>query len=121
MKRSVRYMILSVVVFSTMSPGLTQNTTSGVGMFDEAAFRARIKFLSDDVLEGRGTGSRGGEIATKYIASEFEKMGLKGAGLNGNFFQPVSFVGVKADPNTVLKLSGGNGSESFKFADNFVA
>jgi Zn-dependent M28 family amino/carboxypeptidase len=121
MKRSVLCIILFLIVFSAMSPGLTQNVKSGSSMFSEAAFRARVKFLSDDMLEGRGTGSRGGEIASKYIASEFEKMGLKGAGVDGNFFQPVSFVGVKADPNTVLKVSAGSGSESFRFADDFVA
>jgi hypothetical protein len=95
MKRSARYMILFVVLFSAMSQGFTQTNTNGSSLFGEAAFRARVKFLSDDMLEGRGAGSRGGEIAT--------------------------FVGVKADPNTILKLSSGSGSESFKFADDFVA
>ncbi len=88
---------------------------------NEARLRAHIKFLSDDLLEGRGTGARGGEIAAKYIASELEALGLKGAGDHGSFFQPVSLVGVKADPNTKLTISGQGGKESFKFADEFVA
>ena len=83
--------------------------------------RARIKFLSDDRLEGRGTGARGGEIAAQYLASELEAMGLKGAGPNGSFFQQVSLVGVKADPDTKLNLSSNKGKESFKFADEYVA
>src|SRR6266851_2862463 len=88
---------------------------------NEARLRAHIKFLSDDLLEGRGTGARGGEIAAKYIASQLEALGLKGAGDHGSFFQPVSLVGVKADPNTKLTISGRNGKETFKFADEFVA
>src|SRR5881227_1023382 len=86
----------------------------------ETALRAHIKFLSDDRLEGRGTGARGGELAALYIAEQFEAMGLKGAGAKGSFWQPVSLVGVKADPKTELRVAGSRGSETFKFADEFV-
>ncbi|MEN3327545.1 MAG: hypothetical protein V7638_2352 [Acidobacteriota bacterium] len=88
---------------------------------NEATLKAHIKFLSDDLLEGRGTGARGGDLAAKYIAAQLEAAGAKGVGENGSFFQPVSLVGVKADPGTLLTLSGASGSESFKFADDFVA
>ena len=87
----------------------------------ENALRAHIKFLSDDRLEGRGTGAKGGETAALYIAEQFEAMGLKGAGPKGSFWQPVSLVGVKADPKTVLRVEGLDRSETFKFADDFVA
>jgi Zn-dependent M28 family amino/carboxypeptidase len=88
---------------------------------NEKAIHAHIKFLSDDLLEGRGTGARGGEIAANYIAAQMEAIGLKGAGADGSFFQPVSLVGVKADQSTKLKISGRNGNESFKFAEDYVA
>ena len=87
----------------------------------ESALRAHIKFLSDDRLEGRGTGARGGELAALYAAGQFEAMGLKGAGKNGSFWQPVSLVGVKADPKTELRITSASGSEAYKFADDFVA
>jgi len=83
--------------------------------------RAHIKFLSDDLLEGRGTGARGGEIAARYIAAQFEALGMKGAGKDGSFFQPVSLVGVKADPKTELRINAADKAEAFKFADEFVA
>lgn len=88
---------------------------------NEAILRAHIKFLADDLLEGRGTGARGGELAAKYIASQLEASGVKGAAADGSFFQPVSLVGVKADPSTQLTISSSGGSETFKFADDFVA
>jgi Zn-dependent M28 family amino/carboxypeptidase len=87
----------------------------------EAALRAHIKFLADNLLEGRGTGARGGELAANYLAAQLEALGLKGAGLNGSFLQPVSLVGVKADANTKLTISSNKGKESFKFADDYVA
>ena len=49
--------------------------------------RAGMRFLADDLLEGRGTGTRGFEIAAKYMASEFEGIGLQPAGENGTYFQ----------------------------------
>ncbi len=87
----------------------------------ESALRSHIKFLSDDRLEGRGTGAKGGEIAALYIAEQFEAMGLKGAGAKGSFWQPVSLVGVRADPKTELRINGREKAEAFKFADDFVA
>jgi len=53
--------------------------------------RADMAFLADDLLEGRGTGTRGYMLAAKYIASQYEQMGLKPAGENGTFFQTVRF------------------------------
>jgi Zn-dependent M28 family amino/carboxypeptidase len=101
--------------------GFSQQRKRASSSLNEQSIRAHIKFLSSDLLEGRGTGARGGEIAANYIAAQMEGLGLKGAGANGSFFQPVSLVGVKADPNTKLIVSGRNGKESFKFADDYVA
>jgi Zn-dependent M28 family amino/carboxypeptidase len=115
--------ILFAALFVAVSTGVlsAQQRASNSGMIDESALRAHIKYLSDDLLEGRGTGARGGELAAKYVAAQFEALGLKGAGEKGSFFQPVALVGVKADPNTTLNINGGGRQESFKFADDFVA
>jgi Zn-dependent M28 family amino/carboxypeptidase len=101
--------------------GFSQKRKLSNPPLNEQAIRAHIKFLSSDLLEGRGTGARGGEIAANYIAAQMDALGLKGAGANGSFFQPVSLVGVKADPNTKLVVSGRNDKETFKFADDYVA
>lgn len=122
MKRSAfRVAIVSTVIVAICAMGVSQQRGRISPALNEDAIRARIKFLSSDLLEGRGTGARGGEIAANYIAAQMEALGLKGAGANGSFFQPVSLVGVKADPNTKLTISGRNGKENFKFADDYVA
>jgi Zn-dependent M28 family amino/carboxypeptidase len=99
---------------------LAQRRTPGPKI-SESTLRAHIRYLSDDMFEGRGTGARGGELAAKYIAAQLEAIGLKGAAPGGSFFQPVSLVGVKADPETKLVVSGRGDKETFKFADDFVA
>jgi len=113
-----RFLIL-LVVFVWAVTSVSQTVTSG--LIQENRLRAHIKFLSDDRLEGRGTGARGGELAALYCAETFEALGLKGAGANGSYWQPVSLVGVKADPKTELRVTGGRQQEVFKFADDFVA
>lgn len=88
----------------------------------ESALRAHTKFLSDDKLEGRGTGAKGGALAARYIAEQLERAGVKGGAQNGSYFQQVSLFGVKADPATVLSVRSANGREErFKFAEDFVA
>src|SRR6266550_3220378 len=113
---TITILLLAVSAISQRTP-----RNAGPSQISESALRAHIKFLSDDRLEGRGTGARGGETAALYIAEQFEAMGLKGAGKNGSFWQPVSLVGVKADPKTELRINGPDKAEAFKFADDFVA
>ena len=54
---------------------------------DPEKIRAHVKFLSDDLLEGRGPGLRGAEIAAQYIATQFALDGLKPGGDHGTYCQ----------------------------------
>ena len=67
--------------------------------------RAHVRYLSHDLLEGRGTGARGGDIAAEYIATQFALDGLKPAGDNGSFMQKVPMVGITPDPQTTFSLA----------------
>jgi Zn-dependent M28 family amino/carboxypeptidase len=122
--RRKRFPAIAIAILVLTATAISQRGTrnpAGSSQISESALRAHIKFLSDDRLEGRGTGARGGELAALYIADQFEGMGLKGAGAKGSFWQPVSLVGVKTDPKTELRVSGAKGAEVYKFADDFVA
>ncbi|CAN5576986.1 M28 family metallopeptidase [soil metagenome] len=100
--------ILSVNIFA-------QTKGKYTNLFSEEKLKSTVKFLSDDGFEGRAPGSRGGELAAKYIATRLEMLGIK-PGNNGSYFQPVSLVAVKANPNTTLNI----GDASYKFGDDFV-
>lgn len=54
-----------------------------------AAIRAHMSFLADDLLEGRGTATRGYDLAARYVAAQFEAYGLAPAGDGGTFYQQV--------------------------------
>lgn len=52
--------------------------------------RADLSFLADDALRGRDTGSPAYEIAARYVAAQFARLGLEPAGDDGTFLQDVS-------------------------------
>ena len=114
------FLITLFVLVSFMLEDMLSTYAAGP-IVSEKAIRAHIKFLADDLLEGRAPGTRGGELAAKYIAAQFEAMGLQPAGVNGSYFQPVRLVGVKADPSTKLIVRGDGREASFNFGDEYVA
>jgi Zn-dependent M28 family amino/carboxypeptidase len=89
---------------------------------DPERIRAHVRFLSHDLLEGRGTGQRGGDIAAEYIATQFALYGLKPVGDNGTYFQKVPMVGITTAPDTTFSLvSSKGGVTDLKSLDQYVA
>jgi hypothetical protein len=86
------------------------------------AISAHVKFLADDLLEGRGTGTRGYDLAAKYVASQFEALGLQPAGVNGTFFQPIRFRTATVIPDsTSLKVTSGGHEEQLFWGQDYFA
>ncbi|MBZ5568317.1 MAG: M28 family peptidase [Acidobacteriia bacterium] len=94
---------------------------AAMASIDPQRIRAHVKFLSSDLLEGRGTGQRGGDIAAEYIATQFESYGLKPAGDNGAFLQKVPMVGITTEPSTNIYLLQAGKTEKLKLGDEIVA
>jgi Zn-dependent M28 family amino/carboxypeptidase len=82
--------------------------------------RAHDKFLSSDLLEGRGVGTRGGHLAAEYIATQFALAGAKPAGDDGTYFQRVPLVGANTEPASTLTAAGNGQDLSFKWFDEFI-
>jgi Zn-dependent M28 family amino/carboxypeptidase len=84
--------------------------------------RWHVRYLSHDLLEGRGTGQRGGDIAAEYIATQFALYGLKPMGDNGTYLQRVPMVGITPDAATTFSLVPANGAAmDLKVLDQYVA
>jgi Zn-dependent M28 family amino/carboxypeptidase len=86
------------------SVGLPDAVESAMLGIDAERIRTHVQFLADDLLEGRGTGARGGDIAARYIAAQFALDGLKPAGDDGGYLQKVRFTGVRTLPTTTASL-----------------
>ena len=107
MKRAFCGCLFASLVFGQI------NTISGERM------RAHVKFLASDLLEGRGVATRGGDLATEYIATQFALSGLKPAGDNGTYFQNFTMLGT--EPQTTQMTAAGNGKTiSFEWLTDFV-
>ena len=70
---------------------------AGAQTFSPDRVRADVGYLADDLLEGRGTGTRGYDLAAHFVASRFEALGLAPGGTNG-WYQDIPFVTANADP-----------------------
>ncbi len=79
--------------------------------------RAHLEFLADDALEGRRPGTRGGELAAKYIAAQFERLGLEPAGDSGSYYHHVPIITLT--PNPTLKVLGSTPSD-LAYRDDYV-
>ena len=90
---------------------LPPEAQQAMASIDPERIRAHVKFLASDLLEGRGTGQRGGDIAAEYIATEFSLYGLKPAGDDGSYMQKVPMVGIATvDDGTTFELVSQHGS-----------
>jgi Zn-dependent M28 family amino/carboxypeptidase len=79
--------------------GLPDGARAAAQSIDPEKIRAHVRFLSLDLLEGRGPGTRGAELAAEYIATQFALAGVEPAGDNGTYFQRVPLVAVHTIEN----------------------
>ena len=100
---------LALAVAGAPAHAAKASAASGAAaIVDEAPLRAHLAFLSSDLLEGRGTGQRGGDLTVSYLETEAMAAGLRPA--NGNSYrQSVKIAGVSALPqdSSVALVAGG--------------
>ena len=70
------------------------------------AIQAHIEFLADDALEGRGTGSRGYELAAKYLRAHLLASSINGGAGNEKYFQKVPLVRTSVEPQQATMQIG---------------
>jgi Zn-dependent M28 family amino/carboxypeptidase len=125
MRVATRGLLLTTVVIAGCRPaGIPASapepaSRSTPTTLSTAAMDAHLRYLADDLLEGRAPATRGGELAMKYIAAQFEALGLEPAGRDGSYYQPVALVGMVPRPSLVWGT--GAGARPLKYLDDFVA
>src|SRR6202011_6364512 len=123
----MRRSIIAVVILSACNAAFLaaqtqrQDKPAPAAAIDAEKIRAHVKFLSSDLLEGRGMGQRGSDITAEYIATQFALDGLKAAGDQGSYFQEVPMVRITTLPDTTASLAPKNGEPlQLKNLDDFV-
>ena len=103
-----RPLTLALAVASIASPLLAQTSapspaTQVARALDAKVLKTHLEFLADDALEGRAPGTRGGKLAAKYIAAQFERLGLEPVGDSGTYFQRVPIIALTPEPTLAVQ------------------
>ena len=101
------------------APASTPAAPTGPAEAEITASRiaAHTRILSSDLFEGRGPATRGGDLATAYLATQLALAGIAPAGDGGTYFQQVPVVESTVDRGFSLTVGG----RTFKYLDDVVA
>lgn len=111
-----------VLFIASLCVSQTAFAQSAISQAEAARVEAHIKFLADDYLGGRDTGTPGFEIAARYVASQFAQIGVQPAGNNGSYFQGITFRRAYRDLDAASFLvHGPDGNEVFAFGEEFIS
>jgi hypothetical protein len=125
----MRWKLVATLALAAVPPVVAQPAREPAGTrrgtaIDSMVLRAASSFLANDLLEGRGTGRRGNEIAAAYLAAAAEALGLRGAGDGGGYFQAVPLVEAVIDTagtRITLTVDAGAGEGGAAAATTFAA
>jgi len=86
-----------------------------------ARIEADVRFLADDLLEGREAGTRGFDLAALYVATRFRQLGLEPAGEDGSYFQRVPMVrGVREREGARFAITRDGRTTDFLFERDYL-
>ncbi|HEX7184693.1 MAG TPA: M28 family metallopeptidase [Thermoanaerobaculia bacterium] len=90
-------------------------------VIDRASLEGPIRFLADDLLEGRGPASRGDQLTQTYLATTMQSLGLEPGFAKRSYLQPFDIVGVTAEVPKTWDFRKGGQSLTLKYWDQFIA
>lgn len=90
-------------------------------VIDRDTLRAPIRFLSDDLLAGRGPASEGDRLTQLYLATQMEFMGLQPGAPDGGWLQPFDVVGITSHAPETWTFEKGGEQAGFARSTEFVA
>jgi hypothetical protein len=87
MRRLCAFLLIPFAVSLAQNPKMPREALVGYNAISASDLKARLSFIASPELEGRETTFRGQKVAARYIASEFQRIGLKPMGDSGTYFQ----------------------------------
>lgn len=99
---------------------LPAGTDAAAETIDAASLRAPIRFLSDDLLGGRGPATEGDRLTRLYLATRLEEIGLEPA-FDGEWEQPFDVVGIRAEVPETWSFQAGGETVTLDASEEFIA
>ncbi|HEX7120282.1 MAG TPA: M28 family peptidase [Longimicrobiales bacterium] len=81
--------LLAPAPAAAQGAGAPRIDSPAASRIDTLALREHTRFLADDRLRGRGTGTAGARRAARYIRDQLRRIGVPGAAADGAYLQPV--------------------------------
>ena len=91
---------LATVVLPGAEPSAPRNDS-----IRQQDMKADLFFLAGDGFRGRLTATPENDLASQFIASRFQRLGLKRIGTDGSYFQPFQLATATVGPSNRLELA----------------
>jgi hypothetical protein len=118
MKRTRTLLFLLLLTISCLAAPLASPPSDSVSAIQASQLRTHLQFLASKELGGRYTLSPSFAIAARYLATQLESYGYKGAMPDGSYFQPFEVASSKVDPE---KSSLTIGDQKHNYGDFYNA
>ena len=114
--------LLAVAATPVVSPVmLTAPERAAARTINADVLRGHIRFLSSDLLGGRGPATPGDRLAQQYIAAQMEAIGLQPGAPDGGWLQPLDIVGITSHNPDVASVTKGGDKVDLKYKDDYIA
>jgi hypothetical protein len=100
---------------------LPAGTKEAAATIDAPSILAPIRFLADDLLEGRAPGSRGDALTRIFLAAQLEALGYEGGAGDGTFHQRFAMVGVDTRAPERWSFRAGETSVDLAWSSEYIA
>jgi hypothetical protein len=88
--------------------------------FSTTRLQTHVAYLASDLFEGRAPGTRGAQLAAKYIAGELSDLGVEPAADDGSFYQRVPMHAGKPLPSSALVVHNDAGDTTLALGEDYV-
>lgn len=112
--------VLLLIFFQLAASNPNSNEQKGLDAIQQTRLQTHVNFLASDLLEGRGTGTRGHDLAALYVASQFELLGLK-PGNQNSFYQTIAFRKADLVPEKCsFNVISGGSTKEFHYGEEYT-
>ncbi len=116
-----KFFVAGLLLLQLAASNPDSNEQKGLNAIQESRLQTHVDFLASDLLEGRGTATRGYDLAAMYVASQFELLGLKPAGSQASYYQSVPLRKADLVPEKCsFNVIGVNGTKELRIGEEYV-
>ena len=120
----VTWSVVSLGQQVSQSPAIDGEAIGIANRINQNLLHGNLRFLADDLLEGRGPGSKGDSIAQLYLESQFKRMGLSPVESLNSYRQKFPMLGltsVAAKTWSIGSAKNGSNPIEFQYFKDYIA